>query len=614
MSDIETGNGDEREHFEAVDGDESTGERVRITGAVPVVGPLGESDSGFDIGVDPSVARSPDEPPESTDTVQSEPEMAHWTEAPTGEVPAVLARDPDASDDPSDPWAGLAAPAWREEHADWEAGEVAFEPAMLAEDKGRLGSLDDSFEAERQPWTFDLDETRPDSAGDLSKGAEAVLDPDDRSRFDTLDLNAYGDEDTIVAPAIKSTPSPLKAHQESVDEQEISQGERSGEIRSANRTPLERREDLEELRDNLDRANEDPKLDRSDREAELRGNVDSLQDPGDHAQQSERVSNVRARRARGLRHSRVASRNGRELGVQEATDTDGPALLPGHRPPIRPSLGPQRARNMPVAVAIGLILFLVVLGAFDLGAIAAMAVSTVVVLLGSVEAFAAFRRAGYQPAVLLGWVGTVALMVATYDKGTAALPLVLVMMVAFTMIWYLLGVEPGADPVIGAASTLFVFAWVGVFGSFAALLLSPSMFPHRHGVAYLIGAIVVTVAYDVGALAIGSRLGSHPLAPTASPGKTWEGFFGGAVAAVLAGVVIVQFIHPWTVPAAAALGVLVAVVAPIGDLCESLIKRHLGLKDMGRLLPGHGGVLDRIDGLLFVLPATYFLVKAFGLA
>jgi phosphatidate cytidylyltransferase len=82
---------------------------------------------------------------------------------------------------------------------------------------------------------------------------------------------------------------------------------------------------------------------------------------------------------------------------------------------------------------------------------------------------------------------------------------------------------------------------------------------------------------------------------------------------VLAGVVIVHFIHPWTPGSAAVLGLVVAVVAPLGDLFESVVKRYLGLKDIGRILPGHGGILDRVDGLLFVLPATYYLVKAFHL-
>ena len=93
----------------------------------------------------------------------------------------------------------------------------------------------------------------------------------------------------------------------------------------------------------------------------------------------------------------------------------------------------------------------------------------------------------------------------------------------------------------------------------------------------------------------------------------WEGLIGGAVTAILVSVIVVHFIHPWTLGKAALYGVVVAIVAPLGDLSQSMIKRHLGIKDMGRLLPGHGGILDRVDGLLFVIPATYFVVKAMHL-
>ncbi|MCL4445653.1 MAG: phosphatidate cytidylyltransferase [Actinobacteria bacterium] len=612
MSEANMGDNNEQEESEPAER-ETISERVRITGAVPVVRP--DVDPVASPGSEPGVK---DDDRDPADASLPHPEMAHWTEAPTGEVPAVLARDSGDSESPSDPWSSLPPPAWREEHADWEASEVAFEPAMLAQDEERLGSLDDSPDAERQPWTFDLDELGEESGDDPSTAAESVLDRDDRLRFDSLDLDGYGDEDTLVAPPVPVVRVAKPPHD---DDEELSKrpvegidrDERSGSDSRSNTAPVESREDSEALHDDLLGKDEDSGLLRSREEPELQESAGRSRDPRDATDRDDRRRRARGRRhGRGVSNDRSAAERSRELD-DDASDSESRPHLPGRRPPLRPTSSPQSSRNMPAAVAIGLIMFLVVIGAFDLGALAALVVSTVFVLLGSIEAYAAFRRAGYQPAVLLGWAGTVALMVATYDKGLAALPLVLVLMVAFTMIWYLSGVEPGADPVIGAASTLFVFAWVGVFGSFAALLLSPSMFPHRHGVAYLIGAIVVTVAYDVGALAVGSRIGSHPLAPGASPGKTWEGFFGGAVVAVLAAVGIVQFIHPWTVTASVALGVVVAIVAPIGDLCESLVKRHLGLKDMGRLLPGHGGVLDRIDGLLFVLPATYFLVRAFGL-
>jgi CDP-diglyceride synthetase len=275
--------------------------------------------------------------------------------------------------------------------------------------------------------------------------------------------------------------------------------------------------------------------------------------------------------------------------------------------------GGAGGRDMRVAVGSGLALGGIALICFSLGNLAAIAIVLVVVLLAAAEAFAAFRRAHYHPATLLGLVATVSLMVETYNKGVAALPLVLVLLVAATFVWFLANVEPGADPVAGVTSTIFVFVWVGALGSFAALLVSPSVFPDRHGIAFLLAAVVVTVACDVASLLVGSAMGRHPMAPLVSPNKTWEGFIGGALAAIVVAVVVVHFIHPWTISKALVLGVVVAVVAPLGDLSQSMIKRQLGLKDMGRLMPGHGGLLDRVDGLLFVLPATYFVVKAMHL-
>ena len=148
-------------------------------------------------------------------------------------------------------------------------------------------------------------------------------------------------------------------------------------------------------------------------------------------------------------------------------------------------------------------------------------------LLAAAEGFAAFRTAKYHPATLLGLVAILSLMIETYNKGVAALPLVLVMLVAASFLWYLARVEPAADPVAGISSTVFVVAWIGGFGSFGALLLNPTLFPHRHGVAFLLAAVITTVAADVASLLVGSAFGRHPMAPSISPNKSWEGFFGG---------------------------------------------------------------------------------------
>jgi phosphatidate cytidylyltransferase len=174
--------------------------------------------------------------------------------------------------------------------------------------------------------------------------------------------------------------------------------------------------------------------------------------------------------------------------------------------------------------------------------------------------------------------------------------------------------DPRRRPVINLGATYLVLVWVGLLGAFAGLLLSPSAYPHRHGVALLLGAGVLSVASDVGAYATGARFGRHPLAKRISPNKSWEGFAGGTILALAAAALIVARVHPFTLAHALILGVVVCVVAPIGDLAESLVKRDLKIKDMGSLLPAHGGVLDRVDGLLFVLPVTYFLAHLIHLA
>jgi phosphatidate cytidylyltransferase len=276
------------------------------------------------------------------------------------------------------------------------------------------------------------------------------------------------------------------------------------------------------------------------------------------------------------------------------------------------SSGPRSGRNMPIAIATGLGFALVAVLCFEAGTVATVALATVVVTLAVAECYAALRRSGRRPATLLGLVASAAIMVAAYAKGIAALPLVVVLVVITTLVWHLVGIERGST-VEGVASTWLGFLWVGFLGSFAGLMLAPSQYPHRHGIAFLLGAIVATIGADVGGLVIGSWIGRHHLAPQVSPSKTWEGLIGGAVVAIALSAAIIGQVHPWTIPKAALLGLVVAVVAPIGDLCESLVKRDIGLKDMGSILPGHGGVLDRMDALLFVLPATYYLVRVLNL-
>lgn len=267
-------------------------------------------------------------------------------------------------------------------------------------------------------------------------------------------------------------------------------------------------------------------------------------------------------------------------------------------------------RDIAVAVGTGVAFAVLAVLAFASGPVWAATLATAVVVLAAVEVFDVLRRAGYRPASLLGLVGTAALMIGAYQRGERAIPLVLFLTFVFTMLWYLVGVVK-ARPTISISATFLGLMWVGLLGSFATLMLR---YPDREGIAFLVGAIVATVANDVGALFFGRRFGGSAMAPTISPNKTWEGLVGGTFLTFVVCLIVVREMSPWDLGTAFWLAAVVSVVAPLGDLCESMVKRDIGVKDMGTLLPGHGGILDRFDALLFVLPAVYYLVELLAVA
>jgi CDP-diglyceride synthetase len=578
--------------------------RVRIIGAEPAGGQAAEVSS-------PSPEDREAGPLDEGEAAGSLPpptaDLPHWTEAPTGEVPAVLARDDDEGDEGrGDPWSSLPAPTWREEHTDWSAEEGSFEPSMLAHDETRLGSLDDSGESDRQPWSFELPGHDADQDTAVVPAVERPLAPEGPGevafRFDEIDA---GLSTGPVPSDVHGGTTVMPSHQDEAATIEAGHGgPPTGEIRQGDLPADEPAAPLDEP---------EARPGRRGRGAAHRRRP-LTEAPTDDAVLTEGDRPVPAAPPEGTRPP--GGRPVPPAPPPPRRPPPAPSAPPGLRPPtLQPPEPPRETRSgrdLPVAIVSGLVLGVVALIFFKLGTVTSMIVVTATVTLAAVEAFAAFRRAGYHPATLLGLVATVSLLVATYNKGQEALPLVLVLVFVFTMLWHLARVDRNAEPVRSTASTLLVFTWVAVFGSYAALLLDPTLFPDRHGIAFLLGALITGVAYDVGALATGAWIGRHPLGAV-SPNKTWEGLVGGAVAAVLAGAIVVHLIHPWTLASAVVLGLVVAVVSPIGDLSESLVKRNLGLKDMGRILPGHGGLLDRFDGLLFVLPATYYLVKAFNL-
>lgn len=270
-------------------------------------------------------------------------------------------------------------------------------------------------------------------------------------------------------------------------------------------------------------------------------------------------------------------------------------------------------RDVPVAIAVGLAFAAVALACFAVGPTLTAALVVVVLGVAAAELFNVLRQAGYQPATLLGLSATVALPLAAYHEGEVGLPLVLFLTVTFGLLWYLVGAGGGDRPVIGLSSTLLGVGWVGLLGSFAALMITDPAGGGfgDDGIGVLLVAVIGAVAYDVGGFAVGRNAGSRPLT-AASPNKTVEGLVGGLALSVAATLVSATFIAPFDdvdFLGTFVLAVAIAVAATFGDLCESLVKRDLDVKDMGAILPAHGGLLDRFDSLLFVLPTTYYLAR-----
>ncbi|MGH9279130.1 MAG: phosphatidate cytidylyltransferase, partial [Acidimicrobiales bacterium] len=270
----------------------------------------------------------------------------------------------------------------------------------------------------------------------------------------------------------------------------------------------------------------------------------------------------------------------------------------------RESAGGPGSSELTTRVVTGLVAAAVLVVALVIGPKALVFLVALALTMAVAELYQGLRTQGYHPATLLGLVGTASLVGAVYWRGLDAYPLVIALFVVFTVLWYLAGVVR-ARPTMNVAVTILAFLYVGFLGSFAALMLKAG----SPGVRILVGAIIATVAYDIGAYFVGRWAGKTPLAPAISPNKTVEGMVGASLATLLVCLIVVRSIDPWDAGKAFWLAVVVCVAAPLGDLVESMIKRDLNVKDMGALLPGHGGVLDRIDALLFVVPATYYLVR-----
>lgn len=278
-------------------------------------------------------------------------------------------------------------------------------------------------------------------------------------------------------------------------------------------------------------------------------------------------------------------------------------LEPGMPEPA-PAGGGSGERDAPTAIFVGIAIAVAALVVFNLGRFPTAVLVALIAGACAAEFYAALRARGYKPAAPAGIASCVCLVLASYDRLFEGFALVLALSAITILIWFLIQAEE-ARPTVNAALTMLPVLYVGVLASFGGFLLAVP----TNGIGYLLGVVIAVAAYDVFGYFVGSRIGTRRIAPSISPNKTSEGLIGGMLGAVVACLIFVRPISPWDFGSALWLGVVIGIAAPLGDLIESMIKRDMGLKDFGQLIPGHGGVLDRFDAMLFSLPPAYFLIR-----
>ncbi|MGC4943112.1 phosphatidate cytidylyltransferase [Kribbella sp. DT2] len=264
---------------------------------------------------------------------------------------------------------------------------------------------------------------------------------------------------------------------------------------------------------------------------------------------------------------------------------------------------PSRAgRNLPAAIGVGVALGAVIIGSLLWQKSLFVLVVLAAVLVAVDEMIRALKTSGAVIPRVPVLVGTTAMLVAAYFGGPMALLVGLALTVLATIFWRMPSGSIGF--VRDVTAGVFLLAYIPLLAGFAVLLVQPD----DDGPQRVVTFFLVVVASDVGGYVAGVLFGKHPMAPTISPKKSWEGFAGSTLACIGAGIGSVVWLldgHWW---AGAIVGAVAVLTATVGDLGESMIKRDLGIKDMSNLLPGHGGVMDRLDSLLATAPVVWLLL------
>jgi phosphatidate cytidylyltransferase len=277
---------------------------------------------------------------------------------------------------------------------------------------------------------------------------------------------------------------------------------------------------------------------------------------------------------------------------QQAThvaDTDaGPT-----EPPKKAS---RAGRNLPAAIGVGVLLGAIAIVILFFAPTGWLAVLSVFIPIATHEIVRRLREAGYALPVTPLLVGGLAMIWLTWPYGPAGLLGAYAGTIVVCMVWRLVGHGLRQQPVNylrDMSATVLIATWVPLFASFSALLIFQD-----DGGSRTFTVIVTVVFADIGGYVAGVLFGKHLMAPAISPKKSWEGLGGSLLFGVTAAVVSVAFLMDKPAWVGVPLGLMLVITGVLGDLVESQVKRDLGIKDMGTLLPGHGGVMDRIDAML----------------
>nr|WP_297414253.1 phosphatidate cytidylyltransferase [uncultured Nocardioides sp.] len=292
------------------------------------------------------------------------------------------------------------------------------------------------------------------------------------------------------------------------------------------------------------------------------------------------------------------------MSTPEETPAAGAQHSPAPTPatPDAPAKKPSRAgRDLPAAIGSAVVLLAAIAASLyfwkpGFMLIVCAAVAVAVWELG--QAFATREIKLVRDPLI---VGGVVMVLAAYIWGAPALGTATAVTVLAAMLWRLRGGVAGY--VRDVTATAFTTFYVPFLGGFVALMLAED-----RGELAIVVFVLVTIASDIGGYVAGVLFGKHPMAPVISPKKSWEGFAGSTVFCVVVGWLVVAYLLDGDWWVGVVLGLVAVVCATLGDLCESVIKRDLGIKDMSQIIPGHGGLMDRLDSLLATAAPTYLLL------